>query len=212
MPATTLVSSFLYSVRHRAFTPTAAASPGSWTSGSQGAEPSIRVDGSNCSISWPSSTVVSSCCRASCDDKGSSCVLDRYPDYHRVGYVDLIDDNLGSVDSYLGFPLHTPHRIEPVCGSSGRWVTATGRIGLPKMTSCRSDPCWTSTSLAGLGHDWSLADAPVILPVFASDYVRRIVQEKRDKDRGRWLRRSEDAAAESARVGSAVERAPGPAR
>ena len=116
--------------------------------------------------------------------------LDRYPDYHRVRYVDLIDDNLGPVASYLGFPLHAPARIETRVrvertlgyGDWKNWFTEDDVVSLRPVLD-------EYVALAGLGHDWTLADAPAIPAAFASDYVRRIVQEKRDKDRGRWLRR-----------------------
>ena len=47
---------------------------------------------------------------------------------------------------------------------------------------------------SGAGDDWEVSDAPCIPAEYGSDYVRRIVSEKRGKDRRRWRRRMKSLA------------------
>jgi hypothetical protein len=112
------------------------------------------------------------------------------PEYHTVSYRDLVDDHLGDVAGYLGLDLAEAARIQSrtrvertrAYGDWRNWFTADDVEFLrPRLGAY--------VSAAGEHDDWDLPADASIPSEFASDYVRRVAEEKRLKDRGRWRRR-----------------------
>jgi hypothetical protein len=116
--------------------------------------------------------------------------LTTYPEYHRVSYADFVDGEVGDLEEYLGFPLSGSSRVE-----SHTRVTRTRGYGDWKNWFTVEDVAsfrpllGDYVRLAGLPDDWELAATPTVPAEFASAYVRRVVDEKRQDDRGRWMRR-----------------------
>jgi hypothetical protein len=114
-----------------------------------------------------------------------------YPEYHRVSYAAFVEGDVGDLEDYLGFPLSGSGRVDSHTrvirtrghGDWKNWFTADDVTYFRPLLE-------EYVRLAGLpDDDWELATRPTIPPEFASDYVRRIAYEKRQKDRGRWARR-----------------------
>ncbi len=116
--------------------------------------------------------------------------LTMYPEYHRVPYADFVDDKIENLEGYLGFRLTGSARVE-----SHTRVTRTRGYGDWKNWFTAEDVAFFRplledyVQLAGLPDDWELAREPIVPTEFASGYVRRVVDEKRQKDRGRTIRR-----------------------
>lgn len=116
--------------------------------------------------------------------------LTLYPEYHRVSYAGFVDGAVGDLEDYLGFPLTGSGRVD-----SHTRVTRTRGYGDWKNWFTAEDVAFFRpllddyVRLAGLPDDWELAATPTVPTEFASAYVRRIVEEKRRHDRGRWMRR-----------------------
>ena len=116
--------------------------------------------------------------------------VETYPDYCTVAYADLVQDRVGDIEDYLGFPLaararvETHRRVERTLGSGDwmNWFTEQDVAVLRPLLD-------RFVRFSGAGDDWEVSDAPDIPAAYGSDYVRRIVSEKREKDRRRWLRR-----------------------
>jgi hypothetical protein len=116
--------------------------------------------------------------------------LTTYPEYHRVSYADFVDGEVGDVEDYLGFPLTGSGKVESHTrvirtrgyGDWKNWFTAEDVAFLRPLLG-------DYVRLAGLPDDWELAATPTVPAEFASSYVRRIVEEKRQDDRGRLMRR-----------------------
>jgi hypothetical protein len=113
-----------------------------------------------------------------------------YPDYHRVSYSDLVHGQVSDIEDYVGFPLaanarvESRRRVERTLGSGDwkNWFTDQDVAVLRPLLD-------RFVQFSGTDDDWEVSDAPVIPAEYGSNYVRRIVSEKREKQRRRWRRR-----------------------
>ena len=108
---------------------------------------------------------------------------DQHPDYFVVKYEDLVDEKLKGLESYLGFqvrgPTGVPENLERVVRTKGygdwkHWflrddVEFFKPVFSPYMARYRYK------------KDWEIAKEPKIFPLHASEYVRRILAERREE-------------------------------
>lgn len=104
------------------------------------------------------------------------------PDYFVYRYEDLVQSAFAPLESYLG--LRLTHGAATVDRAVGR-VTRTKGSGDWRNWFLEADVAFFRPHFAtymehyGYGVDWSAAENPVVRPDHASEYVLRLVQEKR---------------------------------
>jgi hypothetical protein len=113
--------------------------------------------------------------------------LERYPNYHTVSYTDLVDDNLESVEAYLGFRLTGSSRVDTEYarvertfgyGDWKNWFTAADVAFFGPLLD-------SAVRRSGCDDEWELSESPHITAEVGSSYVRRVAQERFQWDRAR---------------------------
>ena len=107
----------------------------------------------------------------------------RFPDYHILHYEDFVSDRLDRLTQYLGFPLEGQADV----AEHVQYVVRTKGAGDWKnwfvpddVEFFRSNPMIRQfMNIFGYPDDWQLPERQEILPQFSSEYIARLVEEKR---------------------------------
>ncbi len=105
----------------------------------------------------------------------------QYPDFHRLRYEDFVRGSTQEVEQYLGLALPLSIRVDPLLNR----VERTRWFGDWQNWFTASDIDFFRPVLAdlmrtfGYEDDWPLSSSPVIQPVHASQYVRRLLEQQR---------------------------------
>jgi hypothetical protein len=106
-----------------------------------------------------------------------------HPDYFIVSYEDFIDNKLGALEDYLGFKLNGSSEVASVLSR----VVRTKSYGSWKNWFTKEDVIFFKDLCSGfmLKHgffDWELNKKQEILPEHCSDYVIRVVNDRRRRE------------------------------
>lgn len=106
-----------------------------------------------------------------------------FPDLHALSYEDLVDGNIAGLERHLGLALGSEQATVPPGRSR---VVRSRRHGNWRHWLCPSDIDWLRPTFLpfmdryGYPDDWTLAAEPVITAEHSTEYVRRLVRERRE--------------------------------
>lgn len=110
---------------------------------------------------------------------------ERHPEFHVIKYEDFVDGKIAGLQSFLGFPLtggskmDFTYEVQVRTASYGYWKNWF----LPEDVDFFRPIFSEYMERYQYAGDWDLALRPVLIPAHGSEYVKRIVAEKDERER-----------------------------